>query len=148
MIEYENLMWASRVKVGFSPHRLRRAPFELRTASRRDVPSYLGIYILFSSKHFSKPANKFWSLRSHVCSRVLQVEYRSLHSCHRAGWAMQFPPLLISTLIFLVGTWQAKPGEVGKAVLHALKVGYRHLDCALIYQNGSSYNQSQFITCL
>lgn len=35
-----------------------------------------------------------------------------------------------------VGTWQAKPGEVGKAVSHALKVGYRHLDCALIYQNG------------
>ncbi|KIM99146.1 hypothetical protein OIDMADRAFT_56311 [Oidiodendron maius Zn] len=34
-----------------------------------------------------------------------------------------------------LGTWQAKPGEVGRAVLHALKVGYRHLDCALIYQN-------------
>ncbi|KFZ03327.1 hypothetical protein V502_11042 [Pseudogymnoascus sp. VKM F-4520 (FW-2644)] len=34
-----------------------------------------------------------------------------------------------------LGTWQAKPGEVGKAVLHALKSGYKHLDCALIYQN-------------
>ncbi|KAL2835335.1 NADP-dependent oxidoreductase domain-containing protein [Aspergillus pseudoustus] len=34
-----------------------------------------------------------------------------------------------------LGTWQAKPGEVGKAVSHALKCGYRHLDCALIYQN-------------
>ncbi|KAL1962695.1 hypothetical protein VTN77DRAFT_9239 [Rasamsonia byssochlamydoides] len=34
-----------------------------------------------------------------------------------------------------LGTWQAKPGEVGQAVLHALKCGYRHLDCALIYQN-------------
>lgn len=34
------------------------------------------------------------------------------------------------------GTWQAKPGEVGKAVGYALKSGYRHLDCALIYQNG------------
>lgn len=34
------------------------------------------------------------------------------------------------------GTWQAKPGEVGSAVGHALKSGYRHLDCALIYQNG------------
>lgn len=34
------------------------------------------------------------------------------------------------------GTWQAKPGEVGNAVGHALKSGYRHLDCALIYQNG------------
>lgn len=28
------------------------------------------------------------------------------------------------------------PGEVGNAVGHALKSGYRHLDCALIYQNG------------
>ncbi|KAJ5833298.1 hypothetical protein N7474_001609 [Penicillium riverlandense] len=34
-----------------------------------------------------------------------------------------------------LGTWQAKPGEVGNAVDHALKSGYRHLDCALIYQN-------------
>ncbi|KAL1980913.1 hypothetical protein VTN96DRAFT_3333 [Rasamsonia emersonii] len=34
-----------------------------------------------------------------------------------------------------LGTWQAKPGEVGQAVLHALKCGYRHLDCAFIYQN-------------
>ncbi|KAJ5963057.1 hypothetical protein N7481_013362 [Penicillium waksmanii] len=34
-----------------------------------------------------------------------------------------------------LGTWQAKPGEVGNAVSHALKSGYRHLDCALIYQN-------------
>lgn len=49
------------------------------------------------------------------------------------------------------GTWQAAPGEVERAlVLHsysalgrgltlrveeALKVGYRHLDCALIYGN-------------
>lgn len=36
----------------------------------------------------------------------------------------------------VAGTWQAKPGEVGKAVGYALKSGYRHLDCALIYQNG------------
>ncbi|KAG8406216.1 hypothetical protein J3459_019296 [Metarhizium acridum] len=34
-----------------------------------------------------------------------------------------------------LGTWQANPGEVGKAVEHALKSGYRHIDCALIYRN-------------
>ncbi|KAK8858672.1 hypothetical protein IAR55_002901 [Kwoniella newhampshirensis] len=34
-----------------------------------------------------------------------------------------------------LGTWQAKPGEVRHAVAHALKVGYRHIDGALCYQN-------------
>ena len=42
------------------------------------------------------------------------------------------------TSLTVSGTWQAKPGEVGNAVQHALKAGYRHLDCALIYQNGQS----------
>ncbi|WVQ98969.1 hypothetical protein IAU59_006101 [Kwoniella sp. CBS 9459] len=32
------------------------------------------------------------------------------------------------------GTWQAAPGEVEKAVEEAIKVGYRHIDCALIYR--------------
>ena len=34
-----------------------------------------------------------------------------------------------------LGTWQAPKGEVGAAVAAALKVGYRHIDCAAIYGN-------------
>jgi hypothetical protein len=33
------------------------------------------------------------------------------------------------------GTWQAKPGEVERAVETALRAGYRHIDCAAIYRN-------------
>lgn len=47
----------------------------------------------------------------------------------------------IPKLIAIPGTWQAQPGEVAKAVQHALASGYRHLDCALIYRNGTrSFN--------
>jgi len=34
-----------------------------------------------------------------------------------------------------LGTWQAPKGEVGAAVKAAVKVGYRHFDCAEIYGN-------------
>ncbi|KAL4914705.1 NADP-dependent oxidoreductase domain-containing protein [Aspergillus aurantiobrunneus] len=33
------------------------------------------------------------------------------------------------------GTWQSAPGEVSKAVYHALKSGYRHIDTAQCYGN-------------
>lgn len=33
-----------------------------------------------------------------------------------------------------LGTWKAKAGEVQTAVSHALKSGYRHIDCALCYE--------------
>ncbi|QRW05233.1 aldo/keto reductase family protein [Ceratobasidium sp. AG-Ba] len=34
-----------------------------------------------------------------------------------------------------LGTWQSKPEEVVNAVAHALKNGYRHIDCAFAYGN-------------
>lgn len=34
-----------------------------------------------------------------------------------------------------LGTWQAEPGEVGRAVEAALKNGYKHIDGAFIYLN-------------
>lgn len=34
-----------------------------------------------------------------------------------------------------LGTWQSKPNDVSKAVEHALKSGYRHIDTALAYGN-------------
>jgi glycerol 2-dehydrogenase (NADP+) len=49
--------------------------------------------------------------------------------------------MILSYQLWLLGTWQSKPGAVEIAVAHALKHGYKLIDTAAAYDNEAEVGQ-------
>ncbi|EPB70772.1 oxidoreductase, aldo/keto reductase family protein [Ancylostoma ceylanicum] len=82
---------------------------------------------------------KFEGLVSFTCLCKSTELPGASHTCTLSFQQMPAPTVKLSSGFEMplvgLGTWQSKPGEVGKAVEAALKAGYTHIDCAWIYGN-------------